>query len=36
MITDMLIGLAFLLLGFAGSFSLYLLDKKREATSENL
>lgn len=36
MITDMLIGLAFLLLGFAGSFSLYLLDKKREATSKNL
>jgi putative membrane protein len=36
MITDMLIGLAFLLIGFAGSFSLYLLDKKREATSENL
>lgn len=36
MLIDMLLGLAFLLLGFAVSFSLYLVDKKREAASKNL
>ncbi len=34
MIRDILIGLAFLLIGFVASFSLYLLDKKREQAPE--
>ena len=36
MIMDLLLGLAFLLVGFAVSFSLYLVDKKRESASKNL
>ncbi len=36
MIKDILIGLAFLLIGFAVSFSLYLVDKRREMASKNL
>lgn len=36
MITDILVGVAFLLIGFVASFSLYLLDKKRETASKNL
>lgn len=36
MIRDILVGLAFLLIGFATSFSLYLVDKKREDTAEKI